>query len=208
MNHLDFYNKEIEKVNKDLVIKERIINEINKLQESKESVQQLKDLKYDVALLLKNTSDAVRDEIKETIEDVVTYALQSIFKENYKFAIVLDENGLTPTAEFKVISYIRGEELEEDPFYSKGGGITDVIAIALRIILTESFAEEGFIYFDEPAKMLSAGNMDSLANFIVEISQQFDRQILINTHSPVLASCGDKKYRVKKINGYSNVTTY
>lgn len=203
-----FYNVEIDKINKELIIKQRIEEEIKKLQDTKYGIESMKDLKNDVALLLKATSDAIRSEVKETIEDVVSYALQSVFQEYYTFKIVLDQNGLTPTAEFKVLSYVNGEELEEDPFYSKGGGVVDVISISLRIILAESFNEEGFIYFDEPAKMLSAGNMESLAIFIKEISSQFNRQIIINTHSPVLASCGDTKYKVKKVNGYSQVTRY
>ena len=63
----------------------------------------MKDLKNDVALLLKATSDAIRSEVKETIEDVVSYALQSVFQEYYTFKIVLDQNGLTKSDRSHVV---------------------------------------------------------------------------------------------------------
>lgn len=94
------------------------------------------------------------------------------------------------------------------PQDSRGGGIVDIVSIALRIAMIQLHNDppiNGPIILDEPGKHVSAAFSIKLAEFLKFISVQFNKQIIFVTHNEDLRAIADKTYTVALKDGKSVV---
>mgnify|MGYP000968888227 CR=1 FL=1 len=175
-----------------------------------ETVTKNRDLWQKVSLLLTKVSDYARRQLVERIEATVTAALQAVLEDNrYRFVVEIRELGGRPSAEWKVVSpYTEGVELCAGIEDAHGGGLSDVVSLALRLALLELSTPrpEGPIILDEIGKHVSACYRENLAYFLKTYAQKTGRQVLLITHAEELADCGDLTYRVTQTDGISEVT--
>jgi len=194
--------------------RDRLLSEKESLENSKREVLTQLDLKNKTAEFLRALGNYAREQVKAQLESTVTHALRFIFKENIEFKIEYRVSRGRPEATFYVVSEYEDQKTKEiqtvknEPQDSRGGGVVDVVSIALRIALAESFGIKGPIIMDEPAKHLSKDYIPSFAEFLRLVSQQLNRQIIMITHNPILAECGDIIHEVTKNNGVSKVVVY
>jgi DNA repair ATPase RecN len=102
-----------------------------------------------------------------------------------------------PNADVYILNKKTG--LMTDPLIENGGGIVDIIVIALRIItlhVHDPFID-GPIILDEPSKMVSKEYIPLLSEFLKNISRDFGRQIILITHNDFLGQIADKKFHVR-----------
>lgn len=163
------------------------------------------ELKEKTAELLLMLGDRARQQAKENVELMVSNALQFVFNEDIQFKIKFDQKRNRAEAKFLIVSNYEGQLVEVEPEDSRGGGIVDVVSITLRIALAELFNIKGPMVMDEPAKHLSSEYIQNFAVFLRQISEQFNRQIIMITHNTTLAECGDLAYRVSQRSGVSKV---
>lgn len=158
-------------------------------------VQERMKLEQISALLVK-TADSAREAGRKRMEKVVTRALQHIFGHDFTFKIEMTESGGKPAARFLVCSVgENGEPIENEPQDSRGGGINDIVAIALQVAVMVVYNEpkiQGPIILDEPGKHVSEEYVVKLGEFLAFISKTFNRQIIMVTHQPHLAMTADK----------------
>lgn len=172
-----------------------------KLQEVKAEVE-LKEKTAELLLLL---GDRARQQAKENVEIMVSNALQFVFNEEINFKIEFDQKRNRAEAKFLIVSDYEGKLVKVEPEQARGGGIVDVVSITLRIALAELFNVKGPMIMDEPAKHLSSEYVQNFAIFLRQISEQFNRQIIMITHNTTLAECGDLSYIVSQRNGVTQV---
>lgn len=193
----DYMNKKLEK--------EKLLEEQETLMtKNKEIVLQI-DLKNKTSEFLRDLGAYAREQAKSQLESIITNALTFVFKEDISFKIEFEIKRGRPEAKFYIVNKYRNNTVENEPQDSRGGGVVDVVSIALRIALAECFGVQGPIIMDEPAKHLSKEYIPDFAEFIRLISQQFNRQIIMITHNSILAECGDIIYLVEKNDGVSKV---
>lgn len=174
------------------------------LEQSRSEVELLEK----VILLLQRTSEYAREQSKQQIESLVTKCLQFVFDKSISFEIDIYEQRNTANADFYLVNTIGDIDIRTKPEVSNGGGIVDIISLALRI----SFLElndpklEGPIIFDEPAKHVSEDYIFNIGDFLKESSRMFDRQIIMITHNPHLAALADLSYIVEIEDNISKVT--
>lgn len=195
--HKDFLSK---KGRRDQLLETR-----KDLEERIEQIETMSTLKQKTAELLRKLGDRARQQAKENVELMVTNALQFVFQEEMSFKIKFEQKNGRPEAEFLVVSDCNGVMTEVDPKDAHGGGIVDVASITLRIALAELFGVKGPMIMDEPAKHLSGEYVQNFALFLRQISEQFNRQIIMITHKPTLAEFADISYNVTQRNGVSHV---
>lgn len=163
-----------------------------------------------VQALLTKTSDYARRQLVERIEQTVTAALRTVLADDsLRFEVELREVGGRASAEWRVVSRYGEVEVANNPEDARGGGIVDVVSLALRLALLELSRPrpEGPVILDEPAKMVSAEYAENLAFFLRSYAQRAGRQFIVVTHNQALASAGDVAYRVvKNESGVSEVT--
>lgn len=148
-------------------------------------------------LLLEKCNIASRELIKKEVESLVTSALVSVFEDNtFKFHVDFISRRNQVEAEFSVSSMMGERYTAGDIMNSRGGGVVDIVATALRIVLMELLKIDGPLILDEPCRMVSAKYMENLGKFLHTVSQKFDRQIILITHNEKLAEYATRKFEV------------
>ncbi len=151
-----------------------------------------------VTILFQKTSDYARHQAKRQIETLVTKCLQFVFESNIEFVIELDELRNKANAEFYVISDSDDMIIKTKPELSRGGGVVDIVSLALRIAFLQIHKPQidGPLILDEPAKHVSEDYIFNVGEFLKQTSEMFGRQIIMVTHNNHLAAISNKAYRV------------
>ena len=210
--NLEELNKKLEQINSKLNIEKGKLQVISQNYENtkKELDKEIKyeDLLTKVILLFQKTATYAREQSKRQVEDLVTRCLQFIFETDIEFLIELSEKRSVPNAEFYVRSnYDEGYSIITKPELERGGGVVDIISIALRIAFIQLHKPvlQGPIILDEPGKHVSEDYIFNLGDFLSKSSSLFKRQIIMVTHNAHLAQICDKSYSVDIKNGVSCV---
>lgn len=194
----------------------------------REKEQQLTQARADIELwrqvqvLLGKASEFAREQLKQRIEQTVTAALAAIFNDSsMKFEIEMGNIGGRPAADWRVVScygvpakagdediMVNAYTVTASPEDAKGGGVTDVVSLALRLALLELSRPRpgGPMLFDEPGKMISREYLPNVAEFLKQYAAKTGRQIIMVTHHDVLTDVADVGFKVSQVNGVSEVS--
>ncbi|BCC18323.1 chromosome partitioning protein ParA [Bacillus paranthracis] len=159
-----------------------------------------------VQILLQKTSDYARQQAKRRIEEIVTSALTVVFDKDYRFEIEIAVKGNQPVAEY----WLQSEDVRtqlKPPDYDRGGGVADVVSLALRLAVGEISGVRGPLFLDEVGKMVSKEYAPNVAYFLKQYSHKFNRQIVLITHNQDLAEIGEVSLHVTQIKGVSKIET-
>ncbi|MFV8827225.1 ATP-binding protein [Alkalihalobacterium sp. APHAB7] len=179
---------------------EEKLNALDQFYETKDTYEKAR-------VLLQQSAEYAREQAKQQIESLVTNALQFIFGPLFEFQIEIEEQGNKPVAEFYVVSDYEGIKVKTKPQEARGGGVVDIVTLALRVALIETTQPkmDGPILLDEPGKHVSGDYVLYLYEFLKSISTMFNRQIIMITHNQHLAQSGDRAYYVDIRDGISEV---
>lgn len=170
---------------------EKITCDLNKLNNEM-------DLLDKVTIIFQKTSEFAREQAKRQIESLVTKCLQYVFETDIQFKIEIDELRNKANAEFYVVNEEDDMIIKTKPELSRGGGVVDIISLALRIAFMQISKPpiQGPLILDEPAKHVSEEYIYNIGDFLKHSSEMFNRQIIMITHNNHLAAMGNKSYRV------------
>jgi len=158
------------------------------------------------SLFLQSLSDTSRVEVLGRISQIVTDALQTVKDKNLSFVMDLVNERNIPTLKMGVFDKLTGQIY--DVVNSFGGGIGDLIAFLLRIILIARWEPRlsRVIIADESLKFVSQKDQEVLAEFIKQLCHKLDIQLILITHSEKFFNVSDKIFEVTKENGISHVS--
>lgn len=165
------------------------------------------ELLEEVVILFQHTAEYARNQAKTQIEALVTKCLQFIFETNIEFTIEFSESRNLPIAEFYVTNQYDGYSVKTKPEIARGGGVVDIVSLALRISFLEIHRPPivGPLFLDEPGKHVSEEYIFNLGEFIKQASEMFGRQIIMVTHNSFLSQMCDKTYTIDIHNGLSEI---
>lgn len=86
-----------------------------------------------VVFLLQKAADFSRNQATHQIEDIVTQSIAYIMQNSSRFIVDLSEKRGLPIAEFFVESDYGEYKVKTKPEMSRGGGVVDIVSLALRI---------------------------------------------------------------------------
>ena len=166
------------------------------------------DILEKVMSLFQMTSQFARDQAKNQIEALVTKCLQYIFDSSVEFQIELEELRNKASAEFYVVNNTKDFFLKTKPEQSRGGGVVDIVSLALRISFLQTHKPpiSGPLILDEPAKHVSEEYIHNVGDFLKQTSEIFNRQVIMVTHNTHLAALSNSAYRVEYSGNTSIVT--
>ncbi|MFO7819779.1 MAG: ATP-binding protein [Halanaerobacter sp.] len=176
-------------------LEKRKENIISELENCKDQI----DLLEQVNIYLQQVSDHARQQAKEQIEALVTQALQFVFGEEFSFEVEIEEKRSRPAAEFYVVSEYGEEKIRNRPQDARGGGVVDVVSLALRVAVLQTFSRPkilGPLVLDEPAKHVSEEYITRITKFLKNVSEMYARQIIVVTHQQHLSQVADKAFLV------------
>lgn len=135
---------------------------------------------------------------QQTIEELVTRGLQTIFDETLSFHILQTVRGKTANVEFLVRTTLDGREIETPVMEARGGGLAATIGFLLRLVvmlLDKGTRHENIMLLDETFAHVSAEYLDPLRSFLRQVVDKTGVQIVMVTHQPEFAEEADKVYR-------------
>ncbi|PWK13940.1 hypothetical protein C7459_106220 [Tumebacillus permanentifrigoris] len=181
---------------------------LDRLESKRGEIDKLQQVK----ILLQESSAFAREQARRQIETMVTNALQFIFgNDDMEFRVQIEEVRGRAEGEFLVVSTYGGEiPVQTRPQDARGGGVVDVISLALRAALLQANrpALDGPMILDEPGKHVSEEYSRPVAEFLKQLSTAFGRQIIMVTHNQHLANTGDTSYIVEMRSGKSYVRVF
>lgn len=214
LSHIEFSLSDLRsRYNQALGQKEMLERQKSEKQEA--LIQAKKDIELwqQVQVLFGKVSEFARAQLKARIEETVTAALQAVFeRDDMAFEIEMRTVNNQPAANWQVVSYYgTGDDLSTvsgSPEDARGGGISDVVSLALRLALLELARPkpQGPVLLDEVGKHVSKEYAPNVAQFLKQYAQKTGRQILLITHQSDLADVADAGYRVTQENGISEVS--
>jgi DNA repair ATPase RecN len=179
-------------IEKFLKKKESLRSYYEQLQKDETALLQIKKTKADhlqeAQKIIQGISEQIQKKAHLQISAIVTRCLQTVFQDSdYKFQIKFEQKrGKT---EANLIFSKNG--MEVDPMTASGGGVVDVAAFALRIacLVLSLPKKRKFLVLDEPFRFLSKDYQPAIQELLMALSQELGIQILMVTHSDLLA-CG------------------
>lgn len=175
------------------------------INQSKREIAELESLN----IIYQETAEEARRSYAERLAESVTTALQHVFGPDFKFEIELTESRGRPEAEFYVMHEHDGQILRNRPKDAMGGGVVDIVSVALQIALKQLYqdpSQRGPLILDEPGKHVSEEYAIKLGMFLNEASKVFDMQVIMNTHQRYLADQATKTYLMEIRNGQSVIS--
>jgi len=161
---------------------------------------------YNKAMMfLQRVSTVSREEARTRIEEVVTSALQYVYGEAYSFSILLKPTKGRPEADYLLVNKTSGKEMIFNPMLSNGGGITDLLSVALKFALLQLLGYDGIMWLDEPFKQISKEYVPAAGKLLSYMGETSGRQIIYITHNEDLVNVCNKVFTVKNVSGYSTV---
>lgn len=185
----------------------QVEEELGRLRQRLEETQRRRMLYRQVAALLHAVAERAREDAREQVEILVTDALRYVFGPHLEFQVVAEQRAGRPEADFYVVSSYGTHRVQNRPQDARGGGVVDVVSLALRtaLLLLARPRLAGPVVLDEPAKHVSEEYIARVASFLKETSASFDRQVIMITHNQHLAHAGDRAYLVEMKDGVSRV---
>jgi DNA repair exonuclease SbcCD ATPase subunit len=155
--------------------------------------------------IIQKVAQETQEELEFHISDIVSMALSTVFDTPYKFRVefVIKRN---KTECDLVFEDDKGEKI--DPMTASGGGVVDVVTLALRLALwtLQVPRSRNVIILDEPLKFLSKNLLPRAGELLQELSKRLNLQFIIVTHLSELTDCADKVFTVTQEKGVSKIT--
>jgi DNA repair exonuclease SbcCD ATPase subunit len=164
--------------------------------------------------------------IREYVEPVVTEALEFVFCQGLKFHLLFASRRNQVEVDFIIVRTADSEALYQKCIQNPtkhatqleqlvkstkhinityGGAINQVLALVLRLVLLELLQVKGPVCLDEPTSAVGEEYSARVGQLISSLSQRFNRQYILITHSKTLAGYANKVYGVEQIAGVSRV---
>lgn len=214
LSHIEFALSEMRsKYQQALGQKEMLEQQKTEKQSALEQARHDIEVWEQVRVLFGKVSEFARAQLKARIEETVTAALQAVFeRDDIAFEIEMRTVNNQPAANWQVVSYYGSGEniatVSGSPEDARGGGVSDVVSLALRLALLELARPKplGPVLLDEVGKHVSKEYAPNVAAFLKQYAQRTGRQIILITHQSDLADVADAGYRVTQENGISEVS--
>ena len=156
--------------------------------------------------VLNSFADAKQEEAIRRIESLVTSGLRSIFGEGMTFVVKADQKARRSEVEFVIQSEVGGEVVETPVMDARGGGVAAVAGFLLRvIILLLKPNARRILFLDESFAQLSAEYEEPCAEFLRELADKANVQIILVTHSEAYSPFADRVYKTSQVDGWTQV---
>lgn len=167
------------------------------------------DLYNKVAITLASIGETKQADAQHTIEELVTRGIQSIFDDKtLAFKVTQTQRGKTPEIKFSVESRgLNGRTVSTSVMDARGGGLAAVVGFLLRLVvmMLHKDIKEPVLVLDEAFAHVSAEYEIPLAEFIKELIDKTNVTIILVTHSTAFSEFADARYRMKLVDGVTEV---
>ena len=181
------------------------------LTRAKEVKEELDRLKEEVSLfersgvLLNSIGEERQLKAQDTIEALVTRGLQQIFDDTLSFHIIQKVKANAASVEFVVRTALPDGGVVDTPVMdARGGGLAATIGFLLRVVillLRGGNHGENILVIDESFSHVSAEYLPAVSEFLRELVEKTNLQVIMITHQTELTDAADTVYRFTSVDG-------
>jgi len=202
-NTIDLLEQKLNQLNSDINSLsgkcDLLSSQINKSQDKIVDLGRKKEIYKKSVEFLRLVEETTKISIKEGFEKLVSYSLRYIFQKEYDFTLNFNKRGNLQELDYAVATPDMKEPY--NPKDTSGGGVLDVVSIALRIALLEKTKLNGFLVLDESFRNIhNTIFIENAFKFIKEINKKLNKQIIFITgvEDAVALNYADKVIEIKK----------
>lgn len=149
------------------------------------------DIDQSVALI-QGVAAATQDQLRVRLEDITQTALDVVFPGTYTFKVEFTpRRGRT-----EVDMWLDKDGTRMDPLDSNGGGVVDVISLALRICCLTLSQNARVLLLDEPFKFIRGKARQRLGDMLKAISRKLGIQVIMVADVSDTGIIPDREFRV------------
>lgn len=153
--------------------------------------QRKKDIDAAVALI-QGVAAATQDQLRVRLEGITQTALDVVFPGSYIFKVEFTpRRGRT-----EVDMWLDKDGTRMDPLDSNGGGVVDVISLALRICCLTLSTNARVLLLDEPFKFIRGKARQRLGDMLKAISRRLGIQVIMVADVSDTGIIPDREFRV------------
>jgi hypothetical protein len=184
----------------------RVLLDGKAAQEEVQALQDRSEVLDEVIAALNSYADARQVDLQAKVEKLVTHGLRIVFGEDLEFKLLPGMKGKYATTDFVIRSRIGDDWIETPVLQARGGGVAAVVGFVLRVILLLLRPNHRHTMFlDETFAQLSEDYEEPLAEFIRDLTDRTDIQVLMVTHSGTYETAADASYRLRLEAGVTKV---
>jgi len=173
-------------------------------EEEKQKIDQIASLNEDMQIqdsslvIMKEIIDKISEEHINRVVEMLRFAMQTIFYDkNYSIDIELGDKRTNKQAEFWLIETRPDGEVIRASFDDGiGGGILAVVGFVLQIFYIGYFKQSKVLFCDEAFSQVSDQYIESLMEFIKQLSTKKGYIFVLISHDPRLNVYADYIYQV------------
>ena len=128
------------------------------------------------------------------IESIVSDGLRRVFNDP-TLTLVVEKKSQARGNVYRLLVK-QGDCEPYDPMNSFGGGVVNVVALLLRLILIKRFKLAKLIVLDEQFNNVSTDYLPTVSALLKTLTDKHGYTILAVTHQPILADAADSVYQV------------
>lgn len=156
-----------------------------RLQDRKKAVEEL-------TLVVQKAARDTQDQLRVRIEDVVQTSLDAVFPNTYTFKTeFVARRGRT-----ELDMWLDKDGARMDPLDSNGGGVVDVISLALRVCCLTMSKYDRVLLLDEPFPRIRGTARQRLGEVLTLISHRLGIQVIMVADVAGTSIVPDREFRV------------
>jgi len=190
----DLNNKLHVKLGQRTTLQDRLSNAQRRVTELEKQIDNLTK----ASLFLQTLSDTTRQNTIDKISTIVTDALQKVKDPNLEFKMLLTTERNQLDVKFVVLDKVTKHEY--DILNSCGGSIADIVTFPLRTSLLLKWDPKlsRILILDEAFKYVSVQDQESLGDFVRQLAEKLNLQIILVSHSEKISAQAHKIFQVTK----------
>lgn len=156
---------------------------------------------------LEDLSMSRRNLLKNRIEGVITEGLRLIYGPQYSVELTYSIKNNRSCCEIEVVKKYGDYQIRRKVIDGNGGGVADTISVPLRLLLLVSSRNtERVVFLDEAYKHVGSGQIELVAEFLNNVCEQLQIQMILCTHYvEELSSFGSSVQKITCVDGVSSV---
>lgn len=160
-------------------------SKVLRLQDRKKAVEEL-------TLVVQKAARDTQDQLRVRIEDVVQTSLDAVFPNTYTFKTeFVARRGRT-----ELDMWLDKDGARMDPLDSNGGGVVDVISLALRVCCLTMSKFDRVLLLDEPFPRIRGTARQRLGEVLTLISHRLGIQVIMVADVAGTSIVPDREFRV------------
>lgn len=174
-------------------------------QERSETLKNI-DIRVKTINFVETVASTERNRVKQKIENLITSCLHLVYDDSYSIEFDYGVKANKTSVEIYIIRKCKNGMEVKRTIDGHGGGVADTVALPLKlIVLMNDKKFDKILIADEPGKHLDVDRVEKFAQFIKDISEKLNVQVIISSHFKCMSDYANNIHKVTMDDSVSRV---